>query len=90
MSYSGMFWHLAGFLAPALAVALLMGLLVRLLGWRGRVGPAMRLAAGVAACVLASLLGLVLAGEDGRMETYALLALAGGVTHALLVRPRKR
>lgn len=72
--------HLAGFVAPALFMALVLGLAPR---WRaaGRQGKARwTVAVGLlfGAGVLVLLAGLVFYGRDARMATYAGLVLVQG------------
>ncbi len=71
-------YHLAGFAAPALALGLLMPLASRLLLRKHRVARGYWTQAGVvAACgALALAAGLVLFGRDGKMASYAALALS--------------
>ncbi len=73
--------HLANFLMPALAMALLLPSLARLLWWRklrpvgwGLMARRVGLT-GVAVLVA----GLVLIGRDGAMATYAALVLASAL-----------
>jgi len=80
--------HLLNFAAPALALAVLLGLLARLGGRKG--GQAMGWWAQTAivfivgCAVLAG--GLVLLGRDGRMVTYGALAVACATCQWLLSR----
>lgn len=77
------FWHLAGFLAPALMLAPAVVLASRLL-WRGAAGGLWsQVAANAAVCVGVLLAGLALTGHDGRMGTYAALVLASAGCQAL-------
>ena len=78
MGFLDLLTHLAGFAAPALALALLMPLAARLMG-RGRAllvrylpQAAICLAVGLAA----QLAGLWYFGRDGKMASYAALVLA--------------
>lgn len=88
MDALALLYHLLNFAAPALAVALLVTLAARWLlprggprpGWRALV--AIDFAAGLA--VLAA--GLWYFGRDGKLATYAALALAVGTTHFLAAR----
>jgi len=70
-------WHLAGFLAPAAGVALLLSLSARLLmpGSDGRSWLACAAINFVAGAVALGL-GLWLFGRDGRMLAYAALVVA--------------
>jgi hypothetical protein len=82
------FWHLAGFLAPAAGVALLVSLAARaLLPAGARAGSwqtawALDFLAGSAALLAV----LVLSGRDGTMLAYAALVLASATTQWLLGR----
>ncbi|MBC7469310.1 MAG: hypothetical protein H7322_08290 [Ramlibacter sp.] len=80
------FWHLAGFLAPAAGVALLVSLSARVL-FPGRGGAwltawVLDFVAGAAAL----LAGLWLSGRDGSMLGYAAMALAVATSQWLLAR----
>lgn len=80
MTFFGLLGHLAGFLAPALALALMLSLAPRWraagrktrLGWPASAG----LLLGVGALVLVA--GLALYGRDAKMGTYTALVLVQG------------
>jgi hypothetical protein len=80
--------HLLNFMAPALGVALLLACAAavcfrgapRTVGLWGQVGVGF--AVGLAVCVA----GLVLAGRDGKMLTYAALVVACGTVQWVLMR----
>ena len=84
--------HLLSFIAPALCVALLLGVGARvlwrsathLLPWYAMVGVNALLGVMVLA------LGLVLTGQDGRMGTYAALVVALGSCQWLMSGGYKR
>jgi hypothetical protein len=84
-------WHLAGFLAPAAAVALLVSLAARILmpesARQGSWAAALVLdfAAGTAALLAA----LWLSGRDGTMAGYGALVLAAASSQWLLGQRRK-
>lgn len=85
------FWHLAGFLAPAAGVALLVSLAARVL-----LADSARAGSWKAAFTLDFLAGsaallavLVLSGRDGTMLAYAALVLACGTSQWLLGRSWK-
>ncbi|MEY2769802.1 MAG: hypothetical protein RIQ38_221 [Pseudomonadota bacterium] len=81
-----LFWHLLNFVLPALAMALLMPLAGRwVMGAWPRRWPR-HVLAHLALGVLVLTLGLVLSGEDGRMLTYTVLALAAGTLEWALHR----
>lgn len=88
MTLLGLFWHLAGLLAPALALAPAMVLLDRLLRRRQR--PRVRwpwqLGLNLLVCSGVLVLGLVLSGEDGRLATYAALVAASAACQSWLGR----
>lgn len=91
MDFVDFFWHLAGFLLPAAALAAGMVLLSRV---RGRGSPAalrwpaqLAIHFGVGVAVLVA--GLVLSGRDGRLLTYAALVLVSATTQTLLARRRR-
>ena len=83
-------WHMAGFAAPAAAMAVGVVLWSHLLGrgaaagWRLPARLAMNFTVGLGVLVL----GLVLSGADGRMLTYAALALVSAAVEAALTRRR--
>ena len=85
-------WHVAGFLAPAVTLALGLVALGRVL-WR-KATPALSLPAQIAIQFIAGcgvlLCGLVLAGHDGRMSTYAALAAVAGTVQWALVKQGRR
>jgi hypothetical protein len=73
--------HLLNFLAPALGVAALVAALAKLL-WRRALHSVswLRLAIwGAAASAGALVAGLLLFGRDGRMATYAAMAVANAL-----------
>lgn len=78
MNLLDLFWHLAGFVAPAWALALgVVGASWFFMRNRGPVGdPSKRFATNFAVNVLVLVAGLVLTGQDGRLITYAALVLA--------------
>ena len=81
--------HLLNFLAPAFFVAwLVVAVSSRLPGWRSRSGPGWRqqfaLVSGVNVLVQAA--GLVLFSQDGKLLTYAAMALASALAQWLLMR----
>jgi hypothetical protein len=80
MNFFALMAHLAGFLAPALVVGLILWLAPQ---WssKGRVARWSRstdLAVLVAAGAAVLLAGLVFFGRDGKMATYAALVLVQG------------
>ena len=79
--------HVAGFLAPAVFLALALPLAARLL-WRGRVGAPMawQCLAVFAAGALVLLAGLWGFGRDGKMATYGSLVFAAASVQWLAVR----
>lgn len=84
MSVLELFWHLAGFVAPALGVALAVTLAGRRWAGASRLTLPWQLALNVGVGVAVLLVGLVLLGQDGRMLTYAALVLAAGSCQWLL------
>lgn len=88
MTLLDLFWHAAGFLAPALVMASAVVGLSWLL-WRRRLAGHERWRqwiANLAVCELVLMGGLALTGHDGRMLTYAALALASASCQAWLMR----
>ena len=87
--------HLLNFVAPAFFVAwLVVGVSSRWPAGRSRGGPSwlgwrqqLFLVFGVNLLVLAG--GLVIFSQDGKLLTYAVMALAAAVAQWLLVRGRK-
>lgn len=80
MTFPDLLYHLAGFVAPALGVAVMLWLALLLRrGQRksgGRPGRDLLWLCLIGVAVL--LAGLVYFGRDGKMATYALLVLAQG------------
>lgn len=86
MSFSAFFWHLANFLAPAVAMAVLLAAGPRLMPKARRAGfwrEAAWLSLAGAGVLLA---GLVWFGRDGKMATYAALVLVQGTVAWFLRR----
>ena len=92
MTWGDLFWHVAGFLAPALVLAPAMVLACRLLRWRPalKLGWMAQVGVNLAACVVVLVLGLVLTGADGRVLTYTMLVVASATCQWLLTRAGKR
>ncbi|MDO5289793.1 MAG: hypothetical protein Q4F13_09205 [Pseudomonadota bacterium] len=89
MTLMDLFWHVAGFLAPALVLASAVVGLSWLLWRRQRLAARDRWRQWVAnlmVCELVLLGGLMLTGHDGRMLTYAALVLASASCQAWLMR----
>ena len=88
MDFVDLFWHLAGFVAPALWVGLALALLAKVF-WR-KVPSALGLPAQAAinfgVCLAVLVLGLVLTGRDGRVVTYGAMVLAAAASQAWLLR----
>ena len=90
MSLFDLFWHLGGFVAPALVLAVGLALAGRILGKNSiprlalPAQAAINFAVGVAVLVAA----LAWTGQDGRMLTYAALVLACAASQAWLTRAR--
>ena len=90
MDFIDFFWHLAGFVLPAAAMAASMALVSRFvdrdipskIDWPAQ--AAIQFVVGLAVL----LAGLVLTGRDGRVMTYAALVLACATTQLLLARRR--
>ena len=84
-------WHVAGFVAPAAGVALLVSLSARVLlpGTAGAGSWKTAMAIDFLAGATALLVGLWLFGRDGTMLTYAALVLACGTSQWLLGRSWK-
>jgi multisubunit Na+/H+ antiporter MnhB subunit len=80
MTFLGLLAHLAGFVAPALVVALLLALVPRLrqAGRQGKRRWTQDLAWLWLAGVLVLLAGLAYFGRDGKMATYAALVVVQG------------
>ena len=85
------FWHLVGFLAPALGLGLIAASLVWLLWRRAAAGVGWtRLAAvSVLACLLASFAALVLTGRDGTMAGHAGMVVTCAVAQWWTLRRRR-
>lgn len=88
MNVFDLIWHLSGFIAPALFVALGVALVAGIFtrkktftrGFLRQLG--INFAVGLAVLVA----GLVLTGHDGRMLTYAALVLAVATSQLMLER----
>jgi hypothetical protein len=88
MTFATAFWHLIGFLTPALGLGLIAASLVRLM-WRRATRPIgwVRLAAvSVLACLLAGLAAIVLTGRDGTMAGYAAMVLGCAIAQWWMLR----
>jgi hypothetical protein len=81
--------HIAGFIAPAVFMALILWTMPRLRR-RGRAAPGAGLEAFmlVVAGVVVLLAGLVVFGRDGKMATYAALVFVQGTLAWWLHRKR--
>jgi predicted MFS family arabinose efflux permease len=92
MDFSDLFWHLAGFMAPALVLAPAMVLVSRVSGPKSVPARTMIAQAAInfGVCLAALLGGLVVTGHDGRMGTYAALVLASAACQAWLQRGARR
>lgn len=90
MDFLGLFWHVAGLMAPALVLAPAMVLVSRALDRKAkpRLPWLAQTAINFGVCLGVLVAGLVLTGHDGRMATYAALVLASAACQAWLVRPR--
>jgi hypothetical protein len=85
MSSLDLFWHLLNFVAPALALALLVASAARVMfPARGRWGVHVAIDAAVGVAVL--ILGLWHFGVDGKMVTYATLVAAVATSQWLCSR----
>ncbi|MCW5654631.1 hypothetical protein [Hydrogenophaga sp.] len=79
MTFPGFLGHILGFIAPAVAVALVLWLVPRLRrAGRARSGARLEAFMLVVAGVVVLLAGLVYFGRDGKMATYAALVLVQG------------
>lgn len=81
-------WHLLNFFAPAFGIGVIAAGLTKLI-WRRELRHRTWLKlslVGVAACSVVAVLGLFVFGQDGKMLTYAGMALACAVTLQLLMR----
>ena len=82
MGFLDFFNHLVNFFVPALAMALLVSALARLVWWRVLKPVAWWRQVGIVAGVnaLVWLAGLILLGRDGAMWSYAALVAASALT----------
>ena len=89
MTFLGFWGHLAGFIAPAVGVALMLWAVPRLRR-AGRAAPGAGLEAFmlVVAGVAVLLAGLVYFGRDGKIAAYAALVLVQGTLAWWLHRRR--
>jgi len=92
MSALALLNHLLNFVAPAVFIALLLAAAGRLLFGRraGATGFWTQIAVNAAAGVLVLAAGLALFGSDGRMATYAALAVVCGTVQWMLLRGWRR
>jgi NADH:ubiquinone oxidoreductase subunit K len=88
MENANLLWHVAGFAAPALCMAVGVVGLAGVFSRRSvaRLSWAARMVINFAACLGVLALGLILTGHDGRMLTYAALALTSASVESLLSR----
>ena len=90
MDWVDLFWHVAGFAAPALVLAPAMVLIGQVFGKKS--APTLswpaQAAINLIVCLGVLAVGLVLSGHDGRMATYAALVLASAACQAWLTRRR--
>jgi len=86
MNILDLIWHLAGFIAPALfvalGVALAAGIFAEKKAFARRLGRQVGLNFAVGVAVL--MIGLALTGHDGRMLTYAALVVAVATNQLVL------
>jgi NADH:ubiquinone oxidoreductase subunit 4 (subunit M) len=77
MSLLGMLDHLLNFMAPALAISLLLALLAPVLVKKARPHHTWLKQAAInsVACILTLLVGLLVFGRDGKMATYTSMVL---------------
>jgi hypothetical protein len=92
MNWTDLFWHVAGFIAPALFLSAGLTLAARLIDRKAIPARPLRwqfaINFGVGCVVLAA--GLALTGHDGRIVTYAALALACAASQAWQMRGGQR
>lgn len=85
-------WHVLNFFAPALGVAALAAVVLKLLWWRAvsHVAWSRLLVWSAGPTALVLVCGLAVFGRDGRMETYGAMVLgcALGLGWAAFSRPR--
>lgn len=86
MDLVDLIWHLAGFMAPALFLAVGLALGARLFWRSGTPALARQIGLNFAVGLGVLMLGLALTGRDGRMLAYGALALAVGASQAWHVR----
>lgn len=87
MGVPSIFLHAVHSIAPALGMALLLPLLMRIGKRRSRVRLRTEILVLAGLGVLCVVLGLWLWGADGRIATYGLLALVLGSAQFWLARP---
>ncbi|WP_028601997.1 hypothetical protein [Ottowia thiooxydans] len=89
MNVIDLFWHLAGFIAPALFVALGVTLLAQVFMKKALSTRVIfrQFAISFVAGLAVSVAGLVLSGHDGRMWTYVALVLVVA-TSQMVFRPK--
>jgi hypothetical protein len=88
MNWSSVFWHVTGFFAPALFVSAGLTLAARLIYRKSAPARSLRWQWAINFVVGCAVLvaGLVWSGHDGRVITYAALALACAGSQAWQMR----
>ena len=88
MDLTALLIHLLNFVAPAMALALVLPAVAQILGRKtsARLAWWSQVAIVFIACSVALVLGLVYFGRDGKMATYVAMVLVGASTQWFLRR----
>jgi hypothetical protein len=80
--------HLLNFVAPAAWVAVVVTMVARIFMKKRPVAQSLQaqIAVNFAVCLVALVLGLVVFGRDGKMATYAAMALLGASSQWVMLR----
>jgi len=90
MSFWQLILHFAGFVMPAMFMAMVMPLVGRWVMGPGRYSMRQRMGMHAMSGVLVLLLGLWLLGNDGKMSTYMVLVLSAASLEWVLSQAWKR
>ena len=92
MDFADLFWHLANFVVPALIIGPGLALLSHVIWRKTPSSHSLRAQAAInfVVCLAILVIGLLVAGRDGRIVTYAALVLACAASQACLLGRGRR